>query len=394
MTTTWALYRTISGSLLAGDGVVVDDSPADGASIIGNAISRTIAALSASPPVKAGPGTWLAKVCCVKCVQRVLDGLRDGLRLSEGDTSKPVYLPVKGAYLADSEAVPEEERVAWLTAALDVVGLNEGRALDAQRVVTQARATLVREGAVELSLRNACHHERFYFEYQPVMDLRSSRMSGVEALIRIKDGPFGPGEFIPTAERTGLIVELGEKTLATVAAQWERWQDAGVQVPVAVNVSPLQLRDSGFVDLLLDLGERRGQRGFDFKTALELEITEGVALNSEDYAMLNRLHERGYRFALDDFGAGAASIRHLLRCPPGRVKFDRDMLLLLTESSARLEQFKMLVTLVQSRGSHVVVEGIENEFQLQCAVQAGADFGQGYFFSRALPPDLVPAWLR
>lgn len=394
MTTTWALYRTISGPLLAGEGVAVDDSPSDGANVIGRAISRTIAALSAAPPVKAGPGTWLAKVCCVKCVQRVLDGLRDGLQLSPGDNSRPVYLPVKGAYLAETELVPEAERVAWLTAALDVVGLNEGRALDAKRVVTQARATLMREGAVELSLRNACHHERFYFEYQPLVDLRSGKIASVEALMRIKDGPFGPGEFIPAAERTGLIVPLGEKTLTSVAEQWSRWHDAGYHIPVAVNVSPLQLRDSAFIDHLLDLGERRGRKGLEFKSALELEITEGVALDSADYATLNSLHQRGYRFALDDFGAGAASIRHLLRCPPGRVKFDRDMLLLLTEGEARLEQFKMLVTLVKSRGSQVVVEGIENEFQLECTVRAGADYGQGYYFSRALPPELVPSWLQ
>lgn len=195
-------------------------------------------------------------------------------------------------------------------------------------------------------------------------------------------GLLYPDRFISLAERSGFIVELGWEVLRLACEELARWQLQGVQAWLAVNVSPLQLRQADFSDRLLELLHRHQvdpQR-------LELEITESTVLDHEGVAIehLRRLRDERLSVSLDDFGQGYAGFSHLQSLPLNRLKIDRSLIAQLSNSHDDSPIVSSTIILARRLGLEVVAEGVETREQVVYLRLAGCDFAQGYHFSRPM----------
>lgn len=226
---------------------------------------------------------------------------------------------------------------------------------------------------------------QFRVHYQPQIDLRDGHICGVEALLRWDHPEFGaipPGDFIPAAESSGAIIELGSFALLEACRQGKEWMRCGRLVNVSVNVSPLQLSQA-FVQTVEDvLRETRLHPAF-----LELEVTEGVQIHidTEDALPLFDLADRvGVRIALDDFGTGFCNLGYLFFLPVHVLKIDRSIV---SGSDHDLQQ--SIVSIAREMDVEIVAEGIETIEQAERFAKLGCKRGQGYFFGRAVPADQV-----
>lgn len=216
--------------------------------------------------------------------------------------------------------------------------------------------------------------------YQPQIELRTGKVAAVEALCRWHSpawGPVSPDVFIPVAEDTGVIVAIGYHMAAEALTVMREWR-----IEVSVNVSPTQLQNSAFTLWL----ERQLGRVRRPDRRLGLEITESVDLGPVPamVARLNRLRALGVGIAIDDYGAGHASLTQLKRLHATELKIDRA---LIADDSAQGEQLvAAAVAHAHALGARVVAEGIETADHLQRATRLGCDRGQGYFIGRPMPP--------
>ncbi len=242
--------------------------------------------------------------------------------------------------------------------------------------------------ALERALRGALRDRHLAVHYQPQVSLRSHRLLALEALVRWMppDGPvIYPGDFVPMAEETGLIAELGDFVLDEVCRAYHDW-DAGVQrMPgVAVNLSPRQFRDPHLVDKMLRaqkaLGGRDGCR-------LELELTEGVLVEDVDRAesILDILSGHGISLVIDDFGAGYSSLGYLRRFPVRKLKIDKSFIRDLREDCNDAVIANAVIGLGHSLGHIVIAEGVETANQAELLKALGCDGVQGYYFGRPMP---------
>lgn len=227
--------------------------------------------------------------------------------------------------------------------------------------------------------------------YQPLMDVGGQQMVGIEALLRWHHptrGLIAPGEFIAIAEETGLIIPLGEWVLAEACATQQRFPD----LLVAVNVSPVQFRSTGFVDRVMTIVS---QHGGDPKR-LELEITEGVLIEDEREAreIIVSLREAGFRIALDDFGTGYSSLNYLSTFPVDKIKIDRSFTQSLGVAENSVAIVESVVKLGHAMGLMVTAEGVETAGQMSALADAGCNQLQGYLFSQAVPADQLAALMR
>ncbi|WP_442798776.1 putative bifunctional diguanylate cyclase/phosphodiesterase [Pantoea vagans] len=227
--------------------------------------------------------------------------------------------------------------------------------------------------------------------YQPLMDVGGQQMVGIEALLRWHHptrGLIAPGEFIAIAEETGLIIPLGEWVLAEACATQQRFPD----LLVAVNVSPVQFRSTGFVDRVMTIVS---QHGGDPKR-LELEITEGVLIENEREAreIIVSLREAGLRIALDDFGTGYSSLNYLSTFPVDKIKIDRSFTQSLGVAENSVAIVESVVKLGHAMGLMVTAEGVETAGQMSALADAGCNQLQGYLFSQAVPADQLAALMR
>ena len=227
--------------------------------------------------------------------------------------------------------------------------------------------------------------------YQPLMDVGGQQMVGIEALLRWHHptrGLIAPGEFIAIAEETGLIIPLGEWVLAEACATQQRFPD----LLVAVNVSPVQFRSTGFVDRVMAIVS---QHGGDPKR-LELEITEGVLIEDEREAreIIVSLREAGFRIALDDFGTGYSSLNYLSTFPVDKIKIDRSFTQSLGVAENSVAIVESVVKLGHAMGLMVTAEGVETAGQMSALADAGCNQLQGYLFSQAVPADQLEALMR
>ena len=246
----------------------------------------------------------------------------------------------------------------------------------------------------EQALRAGVSKDEFVLFYQPKVDARGSALVGFEALVRWDRpglGRIGPNEFIPAAERTGLIVPLGRLILAQACHQQARWRQAsGVLVPVAVNVSPLQLLDPSFPDMVANT-----LRQYEVPPALlTLEITESAAVTHLEQArqQIQALRDHGVEVALDDFGTGFSSLNLLRSLPISTVKIDRTLIEPLPAADAAAV-VKAICTLAAVLRLDVVAEGVETEAQADVARQAGCHVLQGALYASPLTADEAQAWL-
>ncbi|MBI5379487.1 MAG: EAL domain-containing protein, partial [Nitrospirae bacterium] len=240
---------------------------------------------------------------------------------------------------------------------------------------------------LESRLRQALEREEFCLHYQPRVDLRTGRMTGMEALLRWarpETGTVSPAEFIPLLEETGLIVPVGEWVLRAACAQNRAWHEAGIPpIPVAVNLSARQFKQQEFAERVTKVIE---ETRLDPKY-LELELTESLLMEhaEETLALLRRLNERGIRLMIDDFGTGYSSLSYLKRLPVHALKIDRSFVRDLTMDPDDAAIARTIIAMAQSLKLLVVAEGVETEGQLAFLSKHRCDEMQGYLFSPPLP---------
>jgi diguanylate cyclase (GGDEF)-like protein/PAS domain S-box-containing protein len=235
------------------------------------------------------------------------------------------------------------------------------------------------------AMRQALAHGRFRLHYQPQVDLATGAVVGCEALIRWRDpelGEVSPGSFIPVAEDSGFIIDIGDWVLQRAVSQAALWWRAATPLTVSVNVSALQFQQPGFVDGVASVLRDAGLP----PEWLELELTESILIQDARDAMLRlqALATLGVKLAIDDFGTGYSSLAYLKRFPIGRLKIDRSFISGLPADESDVAIVRAIVHMGHSMRLQVVAEGVETPAQRQFLHDAGCDLFQGYLFAPAL----------
>ena len=240
---------------------------------------------------------------------------------------------------------------------------------------------------LELALRHALEHEQFILYYQPKVDLRTGRISGVEALLRWRRPGYGlvaPAEFVPVLEDTGLIVRVGAWVIQAACRQIAEWRDSEVgPVRVAVNVSSRQFAEG---DLEGEVTRALAQYGVPAEL-LELELTETALMSNAErtIVVLGKLKKIGVKVAIDDFGTGYSSLAYLQRFPIDKLKIDIAFVRNITSNPNDAAIALAIVSMAHSLKLSVVAEGVESRPQLEYLRRNRCDEIQGFYFSRALP---------
>ncbi len=238
--------------------------------------------------------------------------------------------------------------------------------------------------AAESDLREAVNENQLFLEFQPQLDLSSSRILASEALVRWNRSGFGrvePGKFIPMAEETGLIAAVGDWVLENACMSAVRWEKgASRAVGVAINISALQFQAPGLVERVRDVLH---DTGLD-PSLLELEITEGSAMDDlqRTVRVLDELKLLGVKLAIDDFGTGFSSMNYLSRFPIDRLKIDQSFIRRLGHDEAATEITAAMISLGHKLKIRVLAEGVETQMQLEKLRELGCDEIQGYLFSK------------
>lgn len=248
---------------------------------------------------------------------------------------------------------------------------------------------------LEHDLRKALERQEFIVYYQPIFDIHTNHLIGFESLVRWQHpirGFVSPGEFIPIAEETGLIVALDNWILYTACQQLANWQaqfSSSFPLKVSVNLSVQDLRKS---TLVKDVERILNETGLDGH-CLSLEITESMLIENinETLTVLKQLKQLGIQISIDDFGTGYSSLNYLHRLPADTLKIDRSFINQMQEGSRNYQVVKTIITLSNLLGLAVVAEGIETQQQLQWLQRLGCEFGQGYLFARPLVADEIEA---
>ena len=253
----------------------------------------------------------------------------------------------------------------------------------------EQEANLRRE--LEADLRTALAQGGFELHYQPLVDLRSDEVTGCEALLRWRHpvrGMVSPADFVPVAEETGLIEEIGQWVLRTACAEAATWP---ADVRIAVNVSPVQFRSE---TLSLKVASVLAETGLDPRR-LELEITEAVLIADDDAALvtLNQLRALGVHIALDDFGTGYSSLQYLQRFPFDKIKIDRSFVKEVTRNSSSASIIRAVVSIAADRNMITTAEGVETLQQRETVQNLGCTQMQGFLFSAARPAQEIRALL-
>jgi diguanylate cyclase (GGDEF)-like protein len=241
--------------------------------------------------------------------------------------------------------------------------------------------------ALQSSLRHALEREELQVYYQPLVNLKTGRIVGAEALVRWQHperGLVSPDKFIPVAEETGLIMPIGEWVLHTACKQTKLWQTAGFSsLRVAINLSSRQFSQ---IDLRKQLVQILMETGLDPKY-IELELTESMLVQNTEVAIrrLNALKALGVEIAIDDFGTGYSSLSYLQQFPFDILKIDRCFIRNITENANNTAITKAIIAMAKSLNLKLIAEGVETEAELSFVYQQQCDGMQGFLFSRPVP---------
>jgi diguanylate cyclase (GGDEF)-like protein len=278
------------------------------------------------------------------------------------------------------------------------LALQEARASGARQLNYNAEkhSEMMSRLALEQKLRVALERQQFVLHYQPKVDFRTRRICGAEALLRWQDPQSGlipPGAFLPVLESTGLIVDVGKWVIEQAARDCQEWLRAGMPpVRIAVNISPLQLRQA---DLTALFEEATGGWATPY-AGLDIEITEGALQGDsvEEIARLEELRTRGARIAIDDFGTGYSSLSRLSALPVDTLKIDRSFVRQLPQSAQGITLVQTVVSLAQAFSMNTVAEGVETREQFDMLLEFGCTQSQGYLHSKPLPAPQFVTLLR
>ncbi|WP_071189260.1 EAL domain-containing protein [Trichormus sp. NMC-1] len=261
-------------------------------------------------------------------------------------------------------------------------GRNSYKIFDAQ-MHTQA----VNRLSLETDIRKALEREEFVVYYQPIVDLLGGRLIGFEALVRWLSPTRGfvcPGEFIPIAEETGLIVQIDRWMFYTVCQQLVNWKTNFTHFPlkVSINLSAQDIRQASLIEDIDDTLKKTGLEG----NSIVLEITESMLIEdiNKTIELLTQLKDRKIQISIDDFGTGYSSLNYLHRLPADHLKIDRSFVSQMEEGNRNYQVVSTIIALSNQLGLAVVAEGIETPQQLQWLQQLGCELGQGYLFSPPL----------
>mgnify|MGYP002620637483 FL=1 len=246
---------------------------------------------------------------------------------------------------------------------------------------------------MEAQLRRALDRDEFVLHYQPLVSLVTGQVFGLEALIRWQDperGLIPPGDFLPVAEETGLIVPIGNRMLKVAAAQMKTWRDSGLALDLmAVNISPRQFRHLDFAE---NLAATLRETGLS-PELLELEITEETLMDclAATRSTLTALKSLGVGLAVDDFGTGYSSLAYLKTLPCDMLKIDRSFVTDLGQDPASGAIVTAIIRLAECLGLSILAEGIETAQQRNILAESGCLMGQGYLFACGVPAGEVPS---
>ena len=248
---------------------------------------------------------------------------------------------------------------------------------------------------LESDLRQAMSAGQLSLYYQPIIDLSSGRVAGMEALLRWQHptrGFVAPAEFIPIAEEAGLIIELGEWVMRTAFSQAVIWNRRHGRLFMAVNVSGRQFRDREFADKVESIVRSCGLA----PELVELEVTESIVMENtaEAIRLLQDLASRGFSLSMDDFGTGYSSLSYLKRFPLRKLKIDRSFVSDLIINREDMAIVKTIIGLAGMLSMKVVAEGVETPAQARSLRDQGCEYGQGYHFSKPLSVPAVEALLN
>jgi diguanylate cyclase (GGDEF)-like protein/PAS domain S-box-containing protein len=323
--------------------------------------------------------------------QKVLNALRQPLSL--GGTEQHVSASV-GISL-----YPEDGRDAQTLMKNADTAMFHGKSLGKntyQFFTSQMNIAVKRRMTLESALRRAVMQKDFVLHYQPQIDLESGEVIAVEALVRWKtedSGTVMPGDFIPLAEETGLINEIGEWVLREGCRQAKEWQDQGLSPRrMAVNLSARQFADRGFFDMVTRvLADTRLD-----PSCLELEITESQVMRQTEGVMtlLNRLSKMGVQLAIDDFGTGYSSLSYLKRLPIQKLKIDQSFIRDITVDPNDTAIVVAIISMAKSLDLETIAEGVETAGQLALLRSKGCRMGQGFYFSAPLRAEALYPLLK
>lgn len=322
--------------------------------------------------------------------QRILDALKEPVGI-DGDE---LFINASvGISLFPSDALSADQLLRNADAALFKAkssGRN-GYALYTEELTAHAQQRV----EIAFELRRALEQQELRVYYQPVHDLKTGRLIGVEALVRWQHplrGLVSPAEFIPIAERTGLIVDIDAWVMQQACRQMCQWQQAGRELSfVAVNVSS---RLFARRELYQQVAQVLRETGLD-PAYLELEVTESAVMDDPEVALeqMHRLRELGVRLAIDDFGTGYSSLLRLKRLPVQKLKIDQGFVAGLPWDEDDIAIVRVIIALARSMGMQVHAEGIEQVEQAAFLLEQECDLGQGYWFGRPVPA-LEIDWAR
>jgi len=314
--------------------------------------------------------------------QRIIDCLKEPFEFAEHQLFINASI---GISLFPSDALSAEQLLRNADSALFKAKSTgrDGYALYTEELTAHAQQRV----EIAFELRRALEQHELRVYYQPVHDLKSSRLIGVEALVRWEHpqrGLVSPAEFIPIAERTGLISEIDAWVMQQACRQMCEWQAAGVVLSfIAVNVST---RLFARRELYQQVAQVLHDTGLD-PAFLELEVTESAVMDDPEVALeqMHRLRELGVRLAIDDFGTGYSSLLRLKRLPVQKLKIDKGFVAGLPWDEDDAAITRVIIALAQSMGMQVHAEGIEQEEQARFLLDHCCDLGQGYWFGRPVP---------
>jgi EAL domain-containing protein (putative c-di-GMP-specific phosphodiesterase class I) len=250
--------------------------------------------------------------------------------------------------------------------------------------------------AMEAALRRALRQGEFELHYQPILNAATGSLIGAEALIRWASpgqGMIGPNDFIPLAEKSGLIMSIGDWVLRQASSDLAKWDEMGMNIEyVSVNVSMLQFQTMGFTKKMLEFLANQPH----LQSRLLFEITESVYMDEsrDPGARLDKLRKQGIGIAIDDFGTGYSSLGYLKRFPVDKIKIDRSFIRDVTNDPDDASLCEAIIAMAHHLKLRVVAEGVETEQQLQFLQERGCDFAQGFLFSKPMPVEGFTKYMK